>query len=131
MKVYTSIILLLYVTSIRLLIVAPYPYPLTLTPNPNINLGSVCPATPIRTPLWKSERSTEILYPDSDNSTECSLYSIPKLMRQSSLTDNKVLLSLSDSISTSDVSFSRDFESEGFLGSGNFKLTIICATPPI
>eukprot|EP00596_Hydrurales_sp_CCMP1899_P009863 CAMPEP_0119054310 /NCGR_PEP_ID=MMETSP1177-20130426/74984_1 /TAXON_ID=2985 /ORGANISM="Ochromonas sp, Strain CCMP1899" /LENGTH=1254 /DNA_ID=CAMNT_0007034505 /DNA_START=97 /DNA_END=3861 /DNA_ORIENTATION=+ len=82
--------------------------------------GPVCPATPIRTPLWKSERSTEIHYPDSDNSTECSLYSIPRLMRQSSLTDNKVLVSLSESISTSDVSFSRDFESEGFLGSGNF-----------
>ena len=32
----------------------------------------------------------------------------------------QVLVSLSDSIESSDVSFHRDFEQEGFLGSGQF-----------
>ena len=85
-----------------------------------ITIGTACPATPNRTPSWKAERSTEIHYPDSDNSAECSLYSLPKLVRQSSLAENKVLLSLSDSITTSDVSYSRDFQSEGVLGSGEY-----------
>ena len=49
----------------------------------------------------------------SNNNTEF-------ILGTSSLTTNIVLVSLSDSITTNDISFHRDFDHEGFLGSGTF-----------
>ena len=87
-----------------------------------------CPATPMRTPTWAAtERATS--YNNSDEERDRMLCERERsdgtehhslISRQNSLTTNKVLLSLSDTLDSSDVSYHRDFEQEGFLGSGNF-----------
>lgn len=91
---------------------------------------NACPATPMRTPTWAAaERAVSTTYSKSDeerDSHNCEWdrgdgnehHSL--ITRQNSLNSNKVLLSLSNSLDTSDVSFRRDFEQEGFLGSGTF-----------
>ena len=57
---------------------------------------------------------------DSDEHyPERSFSSVLTQHAQSSITQNKLLISLSDSISTTDVSFSRDFRSRATLGSGS------------
>ena len=62
--------------------------------------------------------------PDSDElHSERSFSTISShaaLLRNSSLTSNRVLISLSDSINTDEISFHRDFDHEGFLGAGTF-----------
>lgn len=84
----------------------------------------VCPATPSRTPVWDRGSS----YSSDEDRDPYSIYDRdidriddhPVLTRHNSLTTNKVLISLSDSLESADVSFVRDFEHEGFLGSGTF-----------
>ena len=71
-----------------------------------------CPATPLRTPSWAERAATNISDEEMDGEHHVT--------RQSSLTANRVLLSLSDTLDSDDVSFHRDFEQEGFLGSGTF-----------
>jgi Protein kinase domain len=87
----------------------------------------LCPATPMRTPSWAVDRLPE----DSDDQRSVkssSSGSAPNVSmsthrerapdRGLSLKQNRVLISLSDSISTADVSFDRDFYHEGLLGVG-------------
>ena len=87
----------------------------------------LCPATPMRTPSWAVDRLPE----DSDDQrsmkSSASAGSIAATVSMSthratdrglSLKQNRVLISLSDSISTTDVSFDRDFYHEGLLGVG-------------
>lgn len=87
----------------------------------------LCPATPMRTPSWAVDRLPE----DSDDQrsmkSSTSTGSIAATVSMSthratdrglSLKQNRVLISLSDSISTTDVSFDRDFYHEGLLGVG-------------
>ena len=86
----------------------------------------LCPATPMRTPSWAVDRLPE----DSDDqksiksSTSGSAAATVSMSthratdRGLSLKQNRVLISLSDSISTADVSFDRDFHHEGLLGVG-------------
>lgn len=91
---------------------------------------NACPATPMRTPTWAAaERAVSSTYSKSDEERDCHSTEWDRgdgnehhslITRQNSLNSNKVLLSLSNSLDTSDVSFRRDFEQEGFLGSGTF-----------
>lgn len=88
----------------------------------------LCPATPMRTPSWAVDRLPE----DSDDQrsvkSSSSGSAAPSMSmstrrdrapdRGLSLKQNRVLISLSDSISTADVSFDRDFYHEGLLGVG-------------
>ena len=88
----------------------------------------LCPATPMRTPSWAVDRLPE----DSDDQrsvkSSSSGSAAPNVSmsthrerapdRGLSLKQNRVLISLSDSISTADVSFDRDFYHEGLLGVG-------------
>jgi hypothetical protein len=91
---------------------------------------NACPATPMRTPTWAAaERAVSTTYSKSDEERDSHNAEWDRgdgnehhslITRQNSLNSNKVLLSLSNSLDTSDVSFRRDFEQEGFLGSGTF-----------
>jgi tRNA A-37 threonylcarbamoyl transferase component Bud32 len=86
----------------------------------------ICPPTPLRTPFWHARNGNVGINPiDSDSlslflpdSVE-NLISMPPIMRQNSLEDNKLLLTQSDS-PHGDVRFHRDFLIEGVLGSGTF-----------
>ena len=114
--------------------------------DPRTPLKSVCPATPMRTPSWQKEKELDVdfgdLFSDSKSSEKknnsryrnsheksninCSYNDITHndntecMLDTLSLMSNRVLISLSDSIVSKDVSFHRDFEHEGFLGSGTF-----------
>ena len=77
-----------------------------------------CPATPLRTPSWAERVTSYISDEDTDKLLERE--GDNHITRQNSLTANRVLLSLSDTLDSDDVSFHRDFEQEGFLGSGTF-----------
>ena len=84
---------------------------------------SNCPATPLRTPSWATDRTATYISDEErdrlgDRDREGDHHAA--LTRQNSLTVNKVLLSLSTTLDSADVSFHRDFEQEGFLGSGTF-----------
>ena len=90
---------------------------------------TACPATPMRTPPWAAgDRAAAYLNSDDDRDCRISdrdsradgMEQAPLITRHNSLTSNKVLLSLSDSLDPCDVSFHRDFEQEGFLGEGTF-----------
>jgi Protein kinase domain len=90
--------------------------PVLLTATPS----RPCPATPMRTPSWGADRGaldSEDQFSERSSSSAMSQIAHTKI---SSLTQNKVFISLSDSISTADVSFHRDFVHEGFLGAGSF-----------
>ena len=90
---------------------------------------TACPATPMRTPPWAAgDRAAAYLNSDDDRDCRISdrdsradgMEQAPLITRHNSLTSNKVLLSLSDTLDPCDVSFHRDFEQEGFLGEGTF-----------
>lgn len=91
---------------------------------------NACPATPMRTPTWAAaDRVVSGTYSKSDEERDGHTSEWDRgdgtehhslITRQNSLNSNKVLLSLSNSLDKSDVSFRRDFEQEGFLGSGTF-----------
>jgi Protein kinase domain len=90
--------------------------PVLLTATPS----RPCPATPMRTPSWGADRGgldSEDQFSERSSSSAMSQVAHTRI---SSLTQNKVFISLSDSISTADVSFHRDFIHEGFLGAGSF-----------
>ena len=82
----------------------------------------VCPATPMRTPTWAHEVEAK------DVTNRITALGNPGLARQNSLVSNKLLLTQADSSERGatnmsadiDVSFTRDFENHGLLGSGTF-----------
>jgi serine/threonine-protein kinase RIO1 len=86
---------------------------------------SICPATPRRdswkagTPYAPADDEKEFRLSEREGDRQDEDHHAT-LTRQNSLHTNKVLLSLSDSLESADVSFTRDFEHQGFLGSGTF-----------
>ena len=97
----------------------------SITSNGKISSPSqspVCPATPMRTPTWAHEVEAK------DITNRITALGNPGLARQNSLVSNKLLLTQADTDDScgnntsadSNVSFTRDFENHGLLGSGTF-----------
>ena len=76
---------------------------------------AVCPATPQRTPIWKTTSTSTF---QRELTTPTEFPDRPTPARPSSLMVAKVLITQFEAPDITDISFARDFEDQNFLGSG-------------
>lgn len=80
---------------------------------------SLCPNTPVRTAIWRTASNAS--YPPGVGEPVDVTETIPEVEEavSTSLNENKVLISNTYTPDRAEMSFYRDFEQEGFLGSGS------------